>query len=174
VVFVRRVPGRSGATKVQLAVRRAGRDVVVDHVGTARSDAELAVLMAEARQRLRPGQQSLDLGLAGTTPESRSGVITGKRSAVLWQVLTAVYARLGFDVLADEAFKQLVLARVVEPTSKADSLRVLDELGVAHASLRTMFRSLQRAAAQDYRHGWRPRASSTPRPPGMSRCACTT
>lgn len=66
---------------------------------------------------------------------------------MLWQVLTAVYDRLGFDVLADEAFQQLVLARVVEPTSKADSLRVLDELGVAHASLR----SLQRTAAQGYR-----------------------
>ena len=36
----------------------------------------------------------------------------------------------------------LVLARIVEPTSKADSLRVLDELGVPHASLRTMFRRL--------------------------------
>jgi hypothetical protein len=174
VVFVRKSAGRSGATKVQIAERRGGRNHIVDHVGTARSEAELAVLMAEARRRLRPGQQSLDLQVAGTPPESRSGVITGKRSAVLWRVLSTVYARLGFDVLADEAFRQLVLARVVEPTSKADSLRVLEELGVAHASLRTMFRSLQRAAAQDYRHGWRPRASSTPRPPGMSRCACTT
>ncbi len=38
-----------------------------------------------------------------------------------------------------------MLARIVEPTSKADSLRVLDEFGVAHGSLRTMFRSLARA-----------------------------
>ena len=30
-------------------------------------------------------------------------------------------------------------------------MRVLDELGVAHASLRTMFRSLARAGADDYR-----------------------
>lgn len=60
-------------------------------------------------------------------------VITGKRHAVLWRVLTDAYARLGFDVLNDAAFRQLVLARIVEPTSKADSLRVLDELGVEHA-----------------------------------------
>jgi hypothetical protein len=78
-------------------------------------------------------------------------VITGKRSAVLWHVLTAVYARLGFDTIGDPAFEQLVLARIVEPTSKADSLRVLDELGVAHGSLRTMFRCLARAQERGYR-----------------------
>ena len=78
-------------------------------------------------------------------------MITGKRSALLWHVLTSVYARLGFDALGDAAFAQLVLARIVEPTSKADSLRVLEEIGVEHASLRTMFRSLQRAASGGYR-----------------------
>lgn len=30
MVFVRKVPGRSGATKVQVAERRAGRDVVLE------------------------------------------------------------------------------------------------------------------------------------------------
>jgi len=69
----------------------------------------------------------------------------------LWQVLNHAYARLGFDVLDDDAFAQLVLARVIEPTSKADSLRVLDEIGVPHASLRTMFRTLKRAGAGGYR-----------------------
>ena len=48
---------------MQIAERRAGRDVVLEHVGTARSDAELAVLMAQARRRLRPGQEPLGLEL---------------------------------------------------------------------------------------------------------------
>lgn len=78
-------------------------------------------------------------------------MITGKRSALLWQVLTDAYARLGFDVLGDAAFAQLVLARVNEPTSKVDSLRVLDEIGIARASLRTMFRTLARAGTGGYR-----------------------
>ena len=154
VVFVRKSPGRTGSTKVQIAERRASRDVVLEHVGTARSGGELAVLMAEARRRLRPGQEAFDLDGVGLEQEGlpqRPGVITGKRSAVLWQVLSSVYARLGFDVVGDEAFKQLVLARIVEPTSKADSLRVLEEIGVEHVSLRTMFRCLKRAGVEDYR-----------------------
>jgi hypothetical protein len=151
VVFIRKSAGRSGATKVQIAERRGGRNHILEHVGTARSEAELAVLLAEARRRLRPGQDAFDLKVAGMQDEGRPGVITGKRSAVLWRALATVYDRLGFNALDDEAFKQLVLARIVEPTSKADSVRVLDELGIAHASLRTMFRSLQRAAVRDYR-----------------------
>lgn len=154
MVFVRRSPGRSGSTKVQIAERRDGRDVVLEHVGTARTDAELAVLLAQARRRMEEGQGVLELdGLAeepAGTPD-QPGLITGKRSAVLWQVLTSGYARLGFDVIDDEAFAQLVLARIVEPTSKADSVRVLEEIGVVPASLRTMFRSLQRAQTRDYR-----------------------
>ena len=154
MVFVRKSAGRPGATKVQIAERRGGRNHIIEHVGTARSEAELAVLMAEAQRRLRPGQGSLDLELEGEDVEGvaeRPGVITGKRSALLWHVLSTVYDRLGFDVLADEAFKQLVLARLIEPTSKADSLRVLDEVGVEHASLRTLFRSLARSQERDYR-----------------------
>ena len=100
-------------------------------------------------RRLYPGQGELDLS-DGSVPAGHA-VITAKSSAVLWQVLTDAYSRLGFDVVADAAFRQLVLARIVEPTSKADSLRVLDEIGVEHPSLRTMFRTLKRAATGGYR-----------------------
>ncbi|WP_305686567.1 IS1634 family transposase [Microbacterium sp.] len=154
MVFVRKSPGRSGAVKVQIAERRAGRDVVLEHVGTAHDDAELAALMEVARGKLYPGQG--EFALDGVRPRSVDGQpgsveIASKSNAVLWQVLQAAYTDLGFDIIDDEAFAQLVLARIIEPTSKADSLRVLGELGIAHASLRTMFRSLARAQERDYR-----------------------
>lgn len=151
---MRRSPGRSGAVKVQIAQRRAGRDVVLEHVGTAHDDAELVALMEVARGKLYPGQGELTLdGVAPRAAEDRLGAvdITSKSNAVLWRVLQSAYTDLGFDVVDDDAFAQLVLARLIEPTSKADSLRVLRELGIAHASLRTMFRSLARVQERDYR-----------------------
>ena len=48
-------------------------------------------------------------------------VIEGKRSRLLIDVVRGAWDRLGFDVVDDEAFFQLVLARLVEPTSKLDS-----------------------------------------------------
>lgn len=146
---MRRVRTASGATAVQIAERQGGRDRVLEHVGSAHTDADLKALLETARGKIHPGQHELDL-TEGAVPAGQS-VITSKSSAVLWHVLSSAYARLGFDALGDEAFKQLVLARIVEPTSKADSLRVLDELGVEHVSLRTMFRSLACSQELAYR-----------------------
>jgi hypothetical protein len=63
---------------------------------------------------------------------------------LLWEALCAAYDHLGFAEAAegDEAFRQLVLARIIEPTSKADSLRVIDETGVAPVSYPTLNRRL--------------------------------
>ena len=45
----------------------------------------------------------------------------------------------------------MVLARIVEPTSKAEVVRVLEEIGAPGVSVRTLFRSLARSRARDYR-----------------------
>jgi hypothetical protein len=51
----------------------------------------------------------------------------------------------------DEVFFQLVAARIIEPVSKLDSARVLEEAGAAAASYRTVTRRLREYAKQ----GWR-------------------
>jgi hypothetical protein len=73
--------------------------------------------------------------------------------AHLWGALCRAFDTLGFADAAggDEVFRQLVLARIIEPTSKADSIRVLAELGIAAPSLRTIFRALGRCIERDYR-----------------------
>ena len=175
--FVRKVRTASGAVAVQVVVKDGGRLVEVDHVGSAHTDAELALLLEAARERLAPGQGVLDLGplpqrristeevadwtapagLPVPAPEGRpatvaaGGRVVGTSAVTLWQVLTRAYADLGFDVIGDEAFKALVLARIVEPTSKADALRVMAEIGVPPPSLRTIFRCLARCVEDDYR-----------------------
>ena len=45
----------------------------------------------------------------------------------------------------------MVLARIVEPTSKADSLRVLAGLGAPCPDRSTLFRALKRSQHKDYR-----------------------
>ena len=72
-------------------------------------------------------------------------------SRLLWDVLAGAYQRLGFAAVGDETFERLVLARIIEPTSKADTIRVLGEIGVVAPGLRTIFRSLDRCVARDYR-----------------------
>jgi hypothetical protein len=72
-------------------------------------------------------------------------------SRLLFQALDGVYGDLGFGALDDDVFRDLVLARVVEPTSILDTGRVLADLGRKAASEKTMRRTLARCADCGYR-----------------------
>jgi hypothetical protein len=72
-------------------------------------------------------------------------------SAVLWDALSKTYSDIGFDSLGDEVFKQLVLARIIEPTSKLDTIRVRNELGLDAPSNSKIHRALKKAMENDYR-----------------------
>jgi len=154
--FIRKVPTASGARAVQIVHKRGRRVVGIEHIGSAHDDAALAMLMEIARQQLHAGQEVLDLDADSPPGPAAAGSLSGARvagtrSQLLWDVLEAAYARVGFDAVGDQTFKALVLGRVIEPTSKADTLRVLADVGVPAPSLRTVFRSLARCLERDYR-----------------------
>lgn len=148
----------SGARAVQIvySFRRGSGDM--EHIGSAHDDAELEVLKAAARQRMAAGQGELDLGLERAEPAGR-GVgggrlpITSSRAGHLWDALSRAYQVLGFGQAAggDEVFGQLVLARIIEPTSKLDSLRVLQEVGIDPPAYRTLTRRLPVFAKDSWR-----------------------
>ena len=151
-LFVRKVKTSSGATAVQIARKHHGVRTILEHIGSAHDDASLAVLMRVAKGRIDAGQLAFDLdALTPGSPVMAAPTVAGSSSRVLWEVLEAAYARLGFDTVDDDVFRKLVLARVVEPTSKADTIRVLDELGVPAPSLRTIWRTLGRCVEHDWR-----------------------
>jgi Transposase DDE domain len=124
----------------------------IDHIGSAHDAGQLTLLLETARARLHTGQQMLPLedGPAGGRPIGEP-VVEGTASLIVWETLAAVYGALGFDQIGDEAFKALVLARIIEPTSKADTVRVLAELGVPGPTRVTFMRCLKRAIQRDYR-----------------------
>jgi hypothetical protein len=151
VPYVRTVKTASGATAVQIVYssHRGSRDI--EHIGSAH-DAGLELLKAAARQRLAAGQGELDLGLdagaaGGPLP------VTSSRMGCLLDALSRAYDVLGFDRAAggDEVFRGLVLARIIEPASKLDSLRVLEEAGAAAVSYRTVLRRLPAYAKEAFR-----------------------
>ncbi|WP_108965483.1 IS1634 family transposase [Actinomyces sp. Z16] len=153
--YVRKVRTASGATAVQIVAKEHGVRRVVEHLGSAHDEAELAALIQAGREKIRGGQGVLDL--AGLTPQAARqaapAVVVGQRSALLWDVLCGAYEALGLDeaVGGDEGFMQMVLARLVEPTSKEQVPAVLGELGIDALTPRSLFRSLARCITGDYR-----------------------
>ncbi|WP_282006861.1 IS1634 family transposase [Propioniciclava sinopodophylli] len=147
--FVRKVKTASGATAVQIVEKRNGQRRILEHVGSAHNEAELAVLMSAAQQRLHGEQDMLDLDPVRRTPAEP--VVEHSRSGLLWDALSGAYQALGFDALADEVFASLVIARLIEPTSKADTIRVLTEVGVRAPHENTLYNCLARCLERDYR-----------------------
>jgi hypothetical protein len=151
VAYVRTVKTASGATAVQIvhSSRRGARDI--EHIGSAHTPAEVEILKAAARQRLHADQDTLDFG--DGRPVGQELPITSTQSKHLWEALSGVYDRLGFATATggDEVFHQLVLARLVEPTSKLDAIRVLTELGIQPPGYRTIFRRLPTYATDQWR-----------------------
>ncbi len=127
----------------------------MEHVGSAHDDAELELLKAAARQRISAGQGELEL--PGLEEPAAGGPlpIRSSRMGHLVDALCAAYRALGFEDAAggDEVFKQLVLARIIEPTSKLDSGRVLAEAGLQPWSYRTLKRRLPVYATEGFRAG---------------------
>ena len=175
MAFIRRVRTGSGATAVQIAEYAGGRQRIVEHVGSAHTEAELGVLLARARELLEdPAQGALDLAVEPSVPvaaivpapadaalfdpspvaaggRAGPGQVVGTHSRLLFDALAEVYAGLGFDAVGDAVVRDLVIARVVEPTSLLDVGRVLTDLGQCPASYLTMRRTLARAQRGGYR-----------------------
>jgi Transposase DDE domain len=162
VAYVRTVKTASGATAVQIVhgSRRGARQI--EHLGSAHDEQELEALKAAARQRLAGGQGQLELGLDTALESALAAVgpgplqIASSQMSHLWQGLGTAYDVLGLDAAAgcDEVFRQLVLARIIEPTSKADSLRVLAEVGVQARAVPS-YPTLNRRLPGYAERGWR-------------------
>ncbi|HET9256635.1 MAG TPA: IS1634 family transposase [Pseudonocardiaceae bacterium] len=141
---MRTVKTASGARAVQIVYSRRKGSRRIEHIGSAHDEVELEMLKAAARQRIAAGQSELDLGLAPPPAAGGPLPITASRMGHLWDGLSRAYESLGFAAASggDEVFRSLVLARIIEPTSKLDSLRVLEEIGIAAPSYATVKRRL--------------------------------
>jgi hypothetical protein len=147
MTFIRKVKTKSGATAVQIIHKNYGRVTRIDHIGSAHNQTELDALVALAKKRLQGNQQSF-------FPDVNSTITIQLKqscSSLLWQILRQQYDQLGFNQLADDVFASMCIARLVEPTSKLDSLRVLADLGAHQFDRNQLYRCLQKVIEKDYR-----------------------
>ncbi len=147
MAFIRKVKTGSGATAVQIAHKRYGQVVKIEHIGSAHTKEDLETLLAVAKQRLLGNQRSLfEENFSPLKINLKQPV-----SQLLLKVLIELYNSLGFNSLEDDIFAYLCVARIVEPTSKLDSIRVLSELGVNSIDRNKLYRCLNQIITKDYR-----------------------
>lgn len=147
MAYIRQVKTGSGAVAIQLVRKEYGKVILIKHLGSAHNQEERGLLLSLAKQRLYLNQPSL----FNDTSKSLRLSLKSSSSELLRKVLEEEYRHLGFDQLSDEVFAYLCIARIVEPTSKLDSLRVLSDLGIKNLNRNQLYRSLRRVVEKDYR-----------------------
>lgn len=141
---------------VRVVFHERGGQKRMQHLGTAHSEAELVALKAKAQTIIDGEQQRFDfateLAVAPSGSQVNPVLITRERAGYLLDVFDHAWQTLGFDTATgdDQVFKHLVLARLVQPGSKADSIETLAEVGVTSASYRTITRALPKYATQPF------------------------
>lgn len=157
-MFVRRLKSKVGNIQIQVVEKVAGNNRVVKHIGTARNEIEKLELEQKAQQyldevRIDRGQISLFDNRYSASDLSRLVSqlrFLGSLATPTFQVLTHFYHLLGFDHLADPCFKDLVIARLVKPGSKAATREWLSHKLNHKYSLTAIYRRMKYIFDQHY------------------------
>lgn len=123
-MYVRRKKNRSGTTSVVVVDKARGKYCEVKSFGASDSEEKILALIQEAENWIRSygGQQELDFeDSKGQELEETERVINNMDAVLLngtQLLLNLIYDSIGFNHIADEILRHLVIARVSQPMSK--------------------------------------------------------
>lgn len=130
---IRTVKTSSGATAVQVISYKNRKRIILQHIGSAHTQEELASLRttAEAWIARQTKQQHLFLAEKKTTstliPIDKMRNL-GFRYGFAYNILMQILRLAQLHTLKNQFFLDLVLIRILQPASKLESLKLLSEL----------------------------------------------
>jgi len=147
--YIHKYKMKNGNTAVRIMIK-SGRELVgVEHIGVAHNEEELKMFFILAREKLKDERQG-ELKLFEETKHTEIRQVRAY-SKYLFEVLEGIFNKLKFKEIEDDTFKRLTLSQIIEPTSKADSIRVLSGLGIQAPTDKEIRCSLKRTIKKDYR-----------------------
>lgn len=138
--------------------KRGRRNALVKHIGSAQTPIELTQLITAAQSfidgdRIRSGVLSFfdtrydqsDLAALVDRLTFRAA-----RDTLVYRFFHVFSRRIGFDAIPNACFRDLVIARIVEPASKRRTRGILEERFGIRYSLTTIYRTLQLLSRKNY------------------------
>ena len=135
------VPTASGKKAVQVVSKHYGKVTVHKHIGSFATDEEKLLLLSQAETFIHQGQTNLFETLSSFRPTDVA--VSENRPLFIYQLLSAIYDKLGLNSFPDTLIKDLVVARVYQPASKLETSDILSDLFGKEYVLRTVYRHLK-------------------------------
>lgn len=157
-MFIRTGKTRAGYTAVQVMEKQGRRNVVLRHLGTARTPVEHTQLTAAAQSfidesRIRSGTLSLfDTRYNQSELAHLIGRLTFRnaRDTLVYQFFQFFFSTIGFDAIPNRCFHDMVIARIIEPASKRKTRDILEQRFGIRYSLSVIYRTLQTVQSKGY------------------------
>ncbi len=126
-MFVRQKKNKSGVISVQVIDKSSGSYRLLKTIGSSNNTDKLKKLVLEAEQWIssKKGLQSFDFEQADKQIEAFFDSIESLTIAGVNLLLGKIFDEIGFNQIQDPIFRQLVLYRLVYPTSKLKTTEYL-------------------------------------------------
>lgn len=147
---VRTTKTASSSTAVQVVKYEGKKTIVVKHIGSSRSIDEILKLKRIAFDFIKKLYNQP--GLFDFKKETASGKIIqvdkskylGVKHTFIYEAINKIFNLLHFDTINSKLLLDLVLMRIIEPTSKLRSIELLEEMFGIHYNRSDIYRNMQR------------------------------
>lgn len=147
-MFVRKKKNRSGSVSVQILQKEHGKNKLIQSIGSANEQSDIASLVAKAQQRiyLLSKQRSLFVSEQDSSIESfLSEIANGQiRTVGPELVFGKIYDYIGYNAIDKDLFRHLVIARLAFPLSKLKTIEYLYRYRGVMLNLDTVYRFLDK------------------------------
>lgn len=130
-MFLRKKPNKSGTISIQIIAKIDGNPRLIKTIGSSRDEKELEELIHKGNRYISTfgGQTMLDFTDEPSLVRSAFKSISSHTEVGTELLLGKIFDDIGFNIITDTIFRQLVLSRLTFPVSK---LKTSDYLGKYH------------------------------------------
>lgn len=147
-MFIRHKPNRSGSTSIQIVDKSSGKYKVVKTIGSSSDIFEIELLCQKAQKEILALKQQKELPFNQLQElqfaDSFINCIETFRLVGPELLLGKLFDEIGFNKIADELFKHLVITRLVYPVSKLKTVDYLFKYKGIELSVYSIYRYLDK------------------------------
>lgn len=151
-MYWRKKRNKSGIISVQVIDKSSGKYKVIKTIGSSADESEMEGLVLKAQEFINTfgGQQQLDFSLADDQRYFQSIYENIVQVQLLGPeiVLGRIFDQIGFNLIEDELFRHLVIARLIYPVSKLKTIDYLQKYKGITLHVNEIYRYLDKLHAQ--------------------------
>ncbi len=147
-MFIRQKLNKSGSTSIHIVSKTGGKYKVEKSVGSSSTPEGISILLHQAKYELDllQGFQSLFVSEEDSTIEGFLNTLSNSNVQVIGPELVfgKIYDSIGFNTIAEDLFRHLVVSRLAFPLSKLKTLDYLYRFQGVQLNINTVYRFLDK------------------------------